>query len=340
MPMAGIASFAQDNDGEIYALNLYTGKIFKFVSGAATSTSGVPAKLTETGCSGDTDPKQSSSGMIPYNVNAAFWSDGAMKQRWLALPDGQTININTDGDFQLPPGSVLRKDFYLDNKIIETRLLAYHTDGDWAGYSYEWNDAQNEASLVADGKTKMFGTQTWTYPSGADCLRCHTVAAGRSLGLEIMQLNRDYTYPATGKTDNQLLTYATMGLLTTALPSQLAALQNPQNTNAPLEARARAYLHANCSHCHRPGGPGGGPADFRADVAFAQMGVCNADPATGSLGVNNVKLLTPGNPNLSLISLRMHDTVAYRMPPLTSSLVDTQGSALIDTWITSLTSCS
>lgn len=341
-PMSGIASFAQDNDGEIYAVNLYTGKISKMIAGTGTSTASFPAKLSDTGCAAEADPKQSSSGMIPYDVNAAFWSDGATKQRWLAVPDGQSISINADGDFQLPAGSVLRKDFYLDNKIIETRLLAYHTDGDWMGYSYEWNDAQSDAALVANGKTKTIGTQTWIYPSGSDCMRCHTLAAGRSLGLEVMQLNRDYYYASTGKTDNQLAIFSSLGLLSTALPasSELAALPNPKNTGATLEARARAYLHANCSQCHQPGGPGGGPANFLYKVAFAQMGVCNADATAGNLGVSGAKLLVPGNPNLSLMSLRMHDTGSYRMPPLASGVVDAEGASLIDAWITSLTSCS
>ena len=33
----------------------------------------------------------------------------------------------------------------------------------------------------------------------------------------------------------------------------------PEDESAAIDARARAYLHANCSHCHRPGG-GGGPS--------------------------------------------------------------------------------
>lgn len=341
-PVSGIASFAQDNDGEIYAVNLNSGKISKFVPGTGTSTPGFPAKLSDTGCAGDTDLKQGSSGMIPYNINAAFWSDGAVKQRWFALPDGQSIDVNTGGELQFPPGSVLRKDFYLDNKIVETRLLAYHTDGDWAGYSYEWDDAQSNATLVADRKNKTIGTQVWTYPGSSDCLRCHTLAAGRSLGLEIMQLNRDYNYASTGKTSNQLATYSSLGLFSTPLsaaPPELPALSDPQNSSVSLETRARAYLHANCSQCHRPGGPGRGQADLRANAAFAEMRVCNALPDAGDLGVSNAKLLVPGNPGLSLVSLRMHDTGTHRMPPLSSNIVDTQGAALIDEWITSLTSC-
>ncbi len=341
-PMPGIASFAQGSDGEIYALSLYTGKLSKFMPGTGVTEPGFPAQLSATGCAADADPKQSSDGMIPYDVNAAFWSDGAVKQRWLAVPDGQSIGIDANGDFQLPPGSVLRKDFYLDNKIIETRLLAYHTDGDWAGYSYEWDDAQSNATLVADGKTKTIGSHTWNYPSGTDCLRCHTLAAGRSLGLEIMQLNRDYSYASTGQTSNQLTHYASIGLLGSALsaePSQLPALANPQNTNATLDDRARAYLHTNCSQCHREGGTGGGQADFRANIPLAQMKVCNAEPLISDLGVNNVKVVTPGNPGLSIVSLRMHDTGSKHMPPLSSTMVDADGVALVDAWITALSSC-
>ena len=32
-------------------------------------------------------------GLIPYAPNAPFWSDGAVKERWIALPDGQNIAV-------------------------------------------------------------------------------------------------------------------------------------------------------------------------------------------------------------------------------------------------------
>ena len=341
-PVSGIASFAQDNDGEIYAINLYSGKISKFVPGNGLSVAGFPAKLSATGCAGRTDPKQSSTGMIPYDINAAFWSDGAVKQRWLALPDAESITINANGDFQLPTGSVLRKDFYLDNKIVETRLLAHHTDGDWAGYSYEWDAGGLDATLLTDSKTVMIGTHAWFYPSGSDCLRCHTIAAGRSLGPETAQLNRDYTYASTGKTGNQVFTFASIGLFATALsdtPANLPTLPAPEDTGKSLAARARAYLHANCSHCHRPGGPGRGGFDLRYDVAFTAMGVCNKTPEMGDLGIADARLLYPNAPEKSVLSLRMHSTGNTRMPPLGSSVVDKAGTQLIDAWISSVTSC-
>jgi len=342
-PMSGIASFAQDNDGEIYALNLYSGQISKFVPGSGIATPSFPAKLSDTGCAASDDPKQGSSGMIPFDVNAVLWSDGATKQRWLALPDAQSISINTNGDFQFPAGSVLRKDFYLDNKIVETRLLAYHTDGDWAGYSYEWNADASDATLLADSKTVTIGTHKWYYPSGSDCLRCHTIAAGRSLGPETAQLNRDYTYAATGKTGNQVFTFSSIGLFDVALsatPANLPALAAPDDTTKSIEARARAYLHANCSHCHRPGGPGRGGMDLRYDVAFNAMGVCDKVPDTGDLDVTDARVFYPSVPEKSLISLRMHSNdITTRMPPLGRNVVDDAGAKLIDDWILSVASC-
>lgn len=70
-PLSGIASFAQDSDGELYAVNLYSGDILKVVPGSGTRVPAFPAKLSETGCADDTDLKKGTSGMIPYDVNSA-----------------------------------------------------------------------------------------------------------------------------------------------------------------------------------------------------------------------------------------------------------------------------
>ena len=62
-------------------------------------------------------------------------------------------------------------------------------------------------------------------------------------------------------------------------------------------------------------------------------------PQEGNLGVQGARLLVPGMPGQSLISLRMHALDVTRMPPLASSVVDTTGAKLVDDWITSLTAC-
>ena len=106
-----------------------------------------------------------------------------------------------------------------------------------------------------------------------------------------------------------------------------------------MEARARSYLAANCAHCHRPGGAGQGGADLRWETAADELGICDVDPQEGDLGVAGAKLLVPGAPELSLVSLRMHATEAGRMPPLGTSLVDVEGVDVVDQWIRSLASC-
>jgi hypothetical protein len=165
---------------------------------------------------------------------------------------------------------------------------------------------------------------------------CHTAAAGRALGPELAQFNRAVTYP-TGRTRDQLLTLEGLGFFSAPLPTPWPRLSQPYGTDA-LEPRARAYLHANCSGCHRQGA-GQGPADFRYQLSLKDMNVCDVLPQHGDLGVTDARLLAPGSPSRSIISLRMHALNASRMPNLGTSVVDAQGTALIDQWIASVTSC-
>src|SRR5262249_13909689 len=118
----------------------------------------------------------------------------------------------------------------------------------------------------------------------------------------------------------------------------LPALPPPAGAGAP-DARARAYLHANCSICHRPMGTTQAMTDLRFDTAFAMTNTCNANPQQGDLGITGAKIIVPGMPDHSLISVRMHALDAHRMPPVASHVVDPVGTMLIDQWIQSLTAC-
>ena len=335
-------SFAEGNDGELYMLPYdATGFIHKIVPSGSPGPSTFPDTLSATGCVDPTDPTKPAAGLIPYDVNVPLWSDGATKRRWVALPDGATIHVNADGDFDLPIGTVLMKEFSLGGKRLETRLLMHHTDGDWAGYTYQWNSDGSDATLLAGAATAQVNGQTWSLPSRDQCLQCHSTAAGRALGPELAQLNRDYTYDG-GKSANELATWQHIGLFDAPLPSAspLPSLAPPDSTTATVEARARGYLHGNCSICHRPNGTGQGPADFRYTTPAAMMGVCGAAPTQGDLGVMGALLLAPGAPAQSILSLRMHATDAKsRMPPLATRLVDPLGTQVVDDWISSLTAC-
>jgi hypothetical protein len=62
-------------------------------------------------------------------------------------------------------------------------------------------------------------------------------------------------------------------------------------------------------------------------------------PQEGDLGVAGARLLLPGDPGRSVIALRMRALNSDRMPPLATSVMDTEGVALIENWIASISAC-
>jgi len=341
LPEGVLFSFAEDVDGEIHAL-IGGRRIYRMVSRADEDDNALPSKLSDLPCVHPSDPSRPAAWLIPYDINVPFWSDGATKERWFALPDGERITVGDDGDWDLPPGSVTMKTFKLDGRLVETRLLVRREDGAWAGYSYEWNDAGTDAELLDSGKTKQVGGRTWKYPSRSECLGCHTDAAGGTLGLETAQLNRAFLYKSTGRTGNQLATLNAIGLLASPLvgsPADLPAFPRSNDASAPLDDRARAYLHVNCSHCHRPGGPTRGSADFRYSVPLEDTQLCDRPPTEPDPEFLGATLLSPGDPASSLILIRMLTPDSRHMPPIGGRTVDVEGTSLVESWVASLTGC-
>ena len=160
-----ISSFAEDENGELLFLDYGNGQIRRIVQGSGSSTDTIPTLLSDTGCVDALDPTQPAAGLIPYDINVPFWSDGAVKERFYAIPDGTTIDVDADGDWLFPNGTVLMKNFRLNDELFETRLFMRHPDGVWAGYTYEWNQAGTDATRVIGGKTKDVQGQPWEYPS-------------------------------------------------------------------------------------------------------------------------------------------------------------------------------
>jgi len=341
-----VRDFSESPEGEIYILIGSGSRILQLtpVEGGSDPGDAFPTKLSETGCFDLSDPQQVAEGVIPYTVNSGLWSDGASTRRWLAIPDETQITVETGGDWDMPVGTVLIQELSWKDAPFETRFMVRHLDGSWAGHTYEWNAALTDADLVpAAGLSKQIdGELNWDYPSQAQCSDCHSAAAGRSLGLETAQLNGDLLYPG-GILSNQLETLESIGMFSNSLgglPEELPALAAVNDTEAPIDDRARGYLHSNCSICHRPEGSGQGPMDVRFQTAFAATGTCEADPENGDLGVTGAKILTPGDPSRSVMSLRMHATNEARMPGLGAKLVDPDGTAAIDAWINVMASCS
>lgn len=355
-----VSSFAEDQDGELYATILSPSETYGEGTILALEetppampdlSAGPPALLSQTGCF-EADAKTPVAALVPYEPSAELFSDGATKRRWLALPDGKTIGVATDGDFEFPPGSVLVKEFSIGGKRVETRFFVRGNEGEgrWDGYSYQWRADESDADLVGAGGTSIsvaMDAQTWTFPSRAQCHQCHTRAAGSTLGPELAQLNHAIEYPATGRTANQLDTLWGVGMLdippdapsATALP----ALANIADTTARVEDRARAYLHANCANCHRPDGPTFTPIDLRFQTSLRDAGICDQLPTIddlASLIPANPMIFAPGAPDRSVLWHRINTTDgSIRMPPIARSLTDSVATAVISEWITTTSSC-
>ena len=89
--------------------------------------------------------------------------------------------------------------------------------------------------------------------------------------------------------------------------------------------RARSYLDASCSSCHRPGAVG--IFDARYDTPIAQQQIFGTG---GGIGANKLVRFSPVNSRIiARDSLRSVDN---GMPPLAKDVVDTQWIALATSW--------
>ncbi len=298
-----------------------------------------PSALSKTGCFEAKDTRQPVTGLLPYFVRLSFWSDGADKRRWFALPNGMQVTWDAKGQAQFPVGSVLIKEFSWQGKRIETRLFLHHAQEGWVGYTYEWNEAETDAMLVApEGKTIEVGALAWDFPTTKGCARCHSEAAGPPLGWDPIQINTEL--PQVGGM-NQIAYFQKMGVIPANLPIDLAKLPRIKTgSDASDEEKARAYLHVNCAVCHRPGGQAIGDMDLRLSASFEALKVCDVVPLIDDLGLADARLIKPKNPEASVLLQRMMRSDYSRMPPLASHRVDEEGVTLIRAWINSIPDCN
>ncbi len=346
--------FCQGPGGEIYMVD-YTGELHELEpSPPVTEPNTFPRRLSQTGLFVNVGEHRVHPALIPYEVSAPLWSDGAEKQRYIALPGMETAEFKQGGGWAFPEHSVLVKTFTLPvadsaqaapaQKRIETRLLVFE-GGEWQGYSYRWNDAQTDAELVtgggadvslrvADPQTGKERSQTWHFPSRAECMICHSRAAGFVLGLNTLQMNR--TVKVDDQPINQIALLHNRDVITKYKPTPALAkihLVDPSDRSQPISLRARSYLHANCAQCHVEAG--GGNSAFAINYAMPEqkMNLISARPLHNRFGLNDAKLIAPGKPDLSILYRRLTTTERGRMPPLSSSVVDAEGAALIEAWI-------
>jgi len=235
-------------------------------------------------------------------------------------------------------------------RLIETRLLVHRLAG-WIALPYVWNQDQNDAQLMRigaradlaltrdDGSVENF---TYAVPNANQCASCHTPNhASRQIspiGPKARHLNRDFAY-TTGH-ENQLAFLTRIGWLTGA-PAPDAAPRNANfyDNTASLDARARAYLDVNCSHCHSAEGLArttGLQLDANVNDV-RRLGFCKPPVAAGPGTGDHYFDIVPGHADDSILTFRLTATrPGIRMPELGRSLVHREGVELVTQWINSL----
>jgi uncharacterized repeat protein (TIGR03806 family) len=226
-----ITGFGTDTQGELLICDHQPGNEGAFhtliPNTATAAATPFPKTLSESGLFKSVKGHVVQPALIPYSVNSPLWSDGAEKLRFVAMPGTDSkIDFSMTKAWGFPDETVLVKSFALEmeagnpasKRFIETRFMLKQ-QGEWVGYSYQWNDDQTDATLVAkEGLDRAYSIRTgtgareqvWHYPSRTECMVCHSRAAAFVLGLSTPQMNTSHEYA--GMTDNQLRVFEHLGL--------------------------------------------------------------------------------------------------------------------------------
>jgi uncharacterized repeat protein (TIGR03806 family) len=358
-----IADYVGNGNGAFYTLSPAPPK---------TETQPFPRKLSETGLFQTVKGHVVEPALIPYDVKSPLWSDGAAKVRYVGIPgDAPKIEITNNRGWNFPNETVIVKSFSLEmtegdttsKRWIETRLMTKQQN-EWIGYSYRWNDEQTDAALVEkEGIDVNFtirtaeGTrqQNWHYPSRAECMVCHSRAAGFVLGLSTGQMNRPSVDPLGvvhaedshtqeissedkgTQIENQLSMLQRLGLLKLEkTPDEFERLSDPYDPHAKLEARAKSYLHANCAICHIDAGGGNSQMQLEFTTPLEKMKLIDAVPVHDKFGITDARLIAPGHPERSVLLNRMARRGRGQMPQLATAIVDESAVKMLTEWIAEL----
>lgn len=341
-PVSFIGSLAEDESGEVYTWDYFRTPILsRFVGSSPTAGEPFPQNLSDTGLFNDVAALSPAPGLIEYGVASPLWSDGADKQRWIALPGTEKIEFRSGSPWGFPIGTAIVKHFELEQpgeapRRLETRVMLRQTD-QWVGLTYRWNTQGTDATLLLDDFREDIplaggGTQTWLYPSPSECLECHSAAAGRALGVRTEQLNGEFDYASV--TDNQLHAWNCIELFDTDIgdPMGFDHFVALDEESASLAARVRSHLSSNCSICHQPG-TGVTDMDLRHQPLIGDMNIVSRDPIRGDLGLPSPKLVDPGNHGNSIVSVRMESAEETSRMAKGTLLRDFIATSAVADWI-------
>jgi glucose/arabinose dehydrogenase len=140
-----VAGFDIDpRNGDVLLADRNQDTIKRLVHSSTPVGDPLPPTLAETGVFKDLVTLEPEAGVVPYDLNMPFWSDGAEKQRWFSLPNTNlTFGFSELANWFLPTGAVWIKHFSLpltngvpeSTRRLETRFVVRNALGAWSHLS-------------------------------------------------------------------------------------------------------------------------------------------------------------------------------------------------------------
>jgi glucose/arabinose dehydrogenase len=334
---ASLIAIAEAPDHELLLVD-FQGGLYTLAPRRGPARRTLPERLSQTGLYASTATQTPAACLFPYQVNAPQWLEGAAQERHLALPGTTTARWNPILQWTFPEATTAVKTIYLPGgRPIETQLITLQ-EGLWAEYTFAWRDDGSDADLVPQGgwdREIWLGDRkrTWHYARQIECSQCHSRASGEVLGLFTPQVNRPVD------SLEQLVVMADRGLIDADLShtaggvASLPRFPDPYDTSAPVDVRARAYLHANCADCHVEAGGGNSTMNLHYVLPLALLHLVGVAPEHDTFGLSPVAIVRAGDPEHSVLWQRMARPGYGHMPPLGPQQPDDQAVELIRRWI-------
>ena len=178
-------------------------------------------------------------------MNAPGWTDGAHAERFMAVPGDAKVGFDAGRGWDFPDGTALVQTLSLERSRARARdsasKRACSSASTASGPAIPTAGTRSRPTRLWCRRTAGEDVETgrrqkWRFPSRAECMTCHSRAAGFVLGVTGAQLNREHDYG--GVRDNQLRALDHIGLFTSALPK---AAEGPRPARRSRATRRRTW---------------------------------------------------------------------------------------------------
>ena len=298
-------------------------------------------------------------GVEEYTLNVPLFSDYALKDRAIYVPEGEAATWDDRWAFDLPVGSAILKTFSLVPDLrepdvgktpVETRVLIRASDG-WKAWPYVWDEDGLDAQLAVSGETRPVSfigrdgeelSFTYLVPQRNQCQECH----------EIEDETGDKYIVPIGPSSRNLDDGAQLQRLHEAsilpeIPAERARpavdweafLQTGTDglSHAEIDVIARDYLDVNCAHCHNERAVNGKTSQLFLtwdNEDLFRLGYCKK-PGSAAKGTGGRTYdIVPGDADASILYYRLQtDDLGSMMPDIGRSVIHTEGVDLMRVWI-------